>query len=379
MVILFTLMVGGILFFLQRVLYAHWWSRGVNVRLFFERDTVRAGEWVKLFEVVENHKSLPLSSLKVKFQCSRYLEFSDGQNGNVTDKYYRNDLFAVMPYQRITRTHEITCPKRGYYGIDGINLVGADLFFSEEMVADRTSDAVLHVIPKALPSDKTELAFRKINGEITAKRYELEDPFTFRGIREYAPYDEMKRISWTATAKTDELKVREREHTAVRNVRIFMNLEDYGILRRQELLEMSISLCAELVDKLLRQGIRISIFANAPDCISGQLLSLEELTHPVCTETVNKAFARLHTEEGTVKFGSCMREKMYEGNSLYTIFISPDQHEDFVREIENYREEAGEDFVWICPVKKISKEKNIQEKTDWKIPKDRIILVEEPS
>lgn len=367
------------MFFLQRILYAHWWSRGVIVRLSFERETVRAGEQVKLFEVVENHKKLPLSSLKVKFQCSRYLEFSDDQNGNVTDKYYRNDLFAVMPYQRVTRTHELTCPKRGYYGIDGINLVGADLFFSEEMVADRTSDVVVHVIPKALSADEIEPALRKINGEIAAKRYELEDPFTFRGIREYAPYDEMKRISWKATAKTDELKVKEREHTAVSNVRIFMNLEDYGILRRQELLEMSISLCAGLAEELLGQGIRISIFANAPDCVSGQLLSLEELNHPACMETINKAFARLNTEEGTIKFGDCMRERLYDGNFLYTIFISPDQHEDFVEEIRNYRKEAGEDFVWICPVKKADGEKNIQEKAGFNIPENKIILVEEPS
>lgn len=379
MVILFTLMVGGILFFLQRILYAHWWSRGVIVRLFFEKETVQAGERVKLFEVVENHKNLPLSSLKVKFQCSRHLEFSDGHNGNVTDKYYRNDLFAIMPYQKITRTHEIICPKRGYYGIDGINLVGADLFFSEEMVADQTSDAVVHVIPRELSAKEMEPALRKINGEIAAKRYELEDPFTFRGIREYAPYDEMKRISWKATAKTNELKVKEREHTVVSNVRIFMNLEDYGILRRQELLEMSISLCVGLAKELLRQGIRISIYANAPDCVSGQLLSLEELTHLACMETINKAFARLNTEEGTVKFGSCMRVKLYEDNSLYTIFISPDQHEDFVREIGNYRKKTGDDFVWICPVKKAAQEKIIQEKIELKIPENRIIMVEEPS
>lgn len=379
MVILFTLLIGGILFFLQRILYVRWWSRGVAVKLSFDRETVRAGEQVKLLEMVENNKGLPLSSLKVKFQCSRYLEFSDGQNGNVTDKYYRNDLFSVMPYQRITRTHKITCPKRGYYGIDGINLVGADLFFSKEMMEDRTSDAIVHVIPKVLEAKAAEPAFRKINGEIAAKRYELEDPFTFRGIREYAPGDEMKRINWKATAKTNELKVREREHTAVSNVRIFMNLEDHSILRRQELLEMSISICAGLCEELLRGGIRVSIFANAPDCLTGQLLSMEELTHPACMEMINKAFARLNTEEGTVKFGSCMREKLYEENSLYTIFISPDQHEDFVEEIVNYREEAGDDFVWICPVKKIVKEKNVQEKSDRKIPEHRIILVEEPS
>ena len=374
MVIVFALLLAGLLFSLQRTFYVHWWERGVVVKLQFEKDIVRAGERIRLFEIVENHKWLPLSSLKVKFQCSRYLEFSDSQNGNVTDKYYRNDLFALMPYRKITRTHVINCPQRGYYEIEGVDLVGADLFFSREMMAERTSDAALHVIPRSLPMEKIEPAFRKISGEITARRYELEDPFTFRGIREYEPYDEMKRISWKATARTGELKVREREHTTVSSVRIFMNLEDYSILRRRELLEMSISLCAGLMRELLGQGIRISIYANAPDCVTGQLLSLEELTHPACLDMVYKALARLDTEEGTVKFGACMGEKLYEGNSLYTVFISPDQHEDFVEEIKNYEKRAGDAFSWICPVKSTS-----ERKAEKAFMGQKIIFVEEPS
>lgn len=374
MVIIFAILLAGLLFNLQRIFYVHWWERGVIVKLCFEKDMVRAGERIKLFEVVENHKWLPLPSLKVKFQCSRYLEFSDSQNGNVTDKYYRNDLFAIMPYRKVTRTHLVSCPQRGYYEIDGIDLVGADLFFSREMMAGRSSDTTLHVIPKALATEQIQPAFRKISGEITAKRYELEDPFTFRGIREYAPYDEMKRISWKATARTGELKVREQEHTTVSSVRIFMNLEDYSILRRRELLEMSISICAGLTEELLRQGIWISIYANAPDCITGQLLSMEELTHPACLDMVYKALARLETEEGTVKFGTCMGEKLYERNSLYTVFISPDQHEDFVDEIKKYEKRVGDGFTWICPVKNIP-----EQRMEGEIPWQRILFVEEPS
>ncbi len=210
MAIIFAMLLAGALFLLQREFYVRYWERGVGAGLSFETDMVRAGDQVQLLETVENRKWLPLSSLKVKFQCSRYLEFPGSQNGNVTDKYYRNDLFALMPYRKITRTHVITCPQRGYYGIEGISLVGADLFFSREMVAERESGAFLHVIPKAMSIEKMEPALRRLSGEIAARRYELEDPFTFRGIRDYEPMDEMKQVSWKATAKTDELKVRQK-------------------------------------------------------------------------------------------------------------------------------------------------------------------------
>lgn len=358
MVVVFAALLAFLLFLLQRAIYRYWWNKGISVALNFEKELVRAGEQVRLLEIVENRKRLPLSSLKVKFQCSRYLLFQGQNNGSVTDKYYRNDLFTLMPYKRITRSHQILCSKRGYYGIYGIDLVGADLFFSEEMMDSLTSNTVVYVIPKLLSARQISPALRRISGEVAARRYELEDPFTYRGIREYEAYDELKTINWKATAKTGELKVNIREHTAVSNVQIFMNLEDNGILRREELLEMSISICAQLAESMLMQGVRVSIFANAGDCITGQHLELEEVTDISGMEGVFKALARLDIDSPMEKFGSCFWEKLFDAReSLYTIFISPDRHSDYQAVLMEYKKKWGEDFLWVCPVKKHEEEK----------------------
>lgn len=358
MVVVFAALLAFSLFLLQRVIYQYWWNRGILVVLNFEKELVREGEKVRLLEIVENRKRLPLPSLKVKFQCSRHLIFQGQDNGSVTDKYYRNDLFTLMPYKRITRSHQILCSKRGYYGIYAIDLVGADLFFSEEMMDSLTSNTVLYVIPKLLSASQISPALRRISGEVAARRYELEDPFTYRGIREYEIYDELKMINWKATAKTGELKVNIREHTAVSNVQIFMNLEDKGILRREELLEMSISICAQLAESMLMQGVRVSIFANAGDCITGQHLLLEEITDISGMEGVLKALARLDLDSPMEKFANCFWEKLFTSKeSLYTIFISPDRHSEYQSVLMEYKMKWGEDFVWICPVKKQEEEK----------------------
>lgn len=358
MVIIFAGIFLLLLFTLQRGLYRRWWNRGVSVKLEFEEEMVREGEEVKLLEIVENRKRLPLPSLKVKFQCSRQLEFPQGETGSVTDKYYRNDLFSIRPYQRITRSHQIHCRKRGYYGIYHIDLVGADLFFSEEMVESISADTVLYVLPKALAAQKISPALKQVCGEVTARRYELADPFTHRGIREYEPYDEVKAINWKATAKTGELKVNVKDHTAVSSVRIFMNLDDRGVLRQEELLEMGICICAHLTEELLYQGIRVSIFANAGDCVSGQCLEMEEITDASGMDEVLKSLARLDVESPMDKFEDCFKERLFaKGESIFTVFISPDQHDDFQEMVVRYRAEAGEDFVWICPVKKAEDQK----------------------
>lgn len=355
MVIVFAALLAFGIFLLQRTVYSRLWKKGLKVSLEFEKGTVRAREEVRLSEVVENHKRLPLPSLKVKFQCSRYLIFSDSTNSSVTDRYYRNDLFSVMPYQRITRTHRIICPQRGYYGIYGIDLVGVDLFFSEEMVASLSSETVLYVLPRALPFSQTEQAIRRISGDLVTRRHEIEDPFTYKGIREYQPYDEPKAINWKASARTDELKVNIRENTSVSGVRIFMNLEDNDILRREELLEMSISLCEGIAEFLLKEGVRLSVYANARDCISGQELRMENLADGMSMEGICKALARLDLSSPMDKFGITFREKLFEEqDTVYTIFISPDTHEDYQQVIAEYqsRREQKNDFVWICPVKR---------------------------
>ncbi|MBD5394506.1 MAG: DUF58 domain-containing protein [Lachnospiraceae bacterium] len=369
MVILFIACFAGILFLLQNALYSRLWMKGVSVRLSFSKEMVETGDQASLIEVVENRKWLPLATLKVKFQCSRNLKFLDTDNSAVTDLYYRNDLFTVMPYKRITRTHKISCPQRGYFGIYGIDLVGADLFFSQEMRGHMESDTRIYVLPRQFSSSVLDSAMKKVSGEVAVRRYEIEDPFTHRGIREYEPYDEMKSINWKATAKTGELKVNVRDHTAVKSVRIFLNLQDTNILRREELLEMSISICARIVWELLNQGVQTAVYANAPDCMTGQILILEGITGGESLNAVYKSLARLDLKKETADFGESFGDKLLLDNALYTVVISPNRHEDFQSLLVSYKEK--EDFAWICPSKEMD-DKDIMDKL-----KESVIMLQE--
>ena len=351
MILLFIALFAAALFWLQKYLYRRFWSLGIDVELSFEEEMVQAGDQTSLFEEVQNGKWLPIPSLKVKFQCSRKLRFPDTDNSAVTDQYYRNDLFSVMPFQKITRTHRIQCPHRGYFGISGIDLVSTDLFFTEEMHGHLNSDTRIYVLPELYRSALLQDAIRKISGEVAVRRYEITDPFTHRGIREYEPYDEMKSINWKATAKTGELKVNIREHTAMKAVRIFLNLQDRNILRREELLEMSISICARLAAELTGSGVLASVYANARDCNTDRILSLQGAAGPGGFEDICKSLARLDLSKETEDFNECFQERIFREEALYTVFISPERHEEFQELLARYREK--EDFAWLCPVKEM--------------------------
>ncbi len=369
MTVLFVVLLAGVFYLLQKYLYQRFWNTGISVSITFEKDEVTEGEGNTLFEVVENRKWLPLATLKVKFQCSKHLLFQGGKGSVVTDLYYRSDFFSVMPYQRITRSLKMECPQRGYYGIRGVDLVAADLFFSGELHDHFDIGDTFYVYPQPFSSVQMNHAMQKINGEVAVKRHVMEDPFTFRGIREYAPFDEMKAVNWKATAKTGELKVNSREHTGVKAVRIFLNLADNNILRRESLLETSIRICVRVATELLGQGIRVAVYANVADTLNGQLLLMENNTGRANLTDIYRGLARLNLED-TKPFGDCLQDKFLEESGMYTVVISPDRHEDFQEILVKYGQKDS--FCWLCPTKEIQEESIFQE-----LKKHCIMIMEE--
>ena len=88
--------------------------------------------------------------------------------------------------------------------------------------------------PKPFSHPDFKRSLKQLNGEVLTKRHLLEDPFEYRGIRDYQPQDDLKSINWKATARTGDLKVNQKNYTSQKSVRIFVNLEDTGILKKED-------------------------------------------------------------------------------------------------------------------------------------------------
>ena len=100
-------------YFLMRMYYRRNWKKHLEVSLQFSQETAHEGEWVSLEEVVTNNKAMPLPALKVKFQMSRFIVIENSDMKNVTDHYYRNDLFSIGGYKKVIRRLPLMATKRG--------------------------------------------------------------------------------------------------------------------------------------------------------------------------------------------------------------------------------------------------------------------------
>ena len=339
-----------LLFSFQQWIYRRLWDRNLKVNVDFAQSSLFEGEKGELLEVIENRKRLPLSMLKVKFQTDRNLVFGDTEGSRVTDQYYRNDVFQVGGGEKITRTLSFIGQKRGYYKINGIDLVAADLFMTSEMMDSRQTDRYVYIYPRPYDSREFRLSLQQLNGEILTRRHLMEDPFEYRGIREYQPYDDMRSVNWKATARTDELKVNQKNYTALQTIRIFFNTEDTGILKKDDAVEAALRITAGLAQFYLAQGIRVSCYGNGVDCIDGGPVEIEPSAGSGQMDRIYKALARVDTSRPVAPFAAQFRGRLLqEAQGTMTFFVAPNAYEDFTAMVAEYID-SGQDCVWFYPV-----------------------------
>jgi uncharacterized protein (DUF58 family) len=351
--------------FLQGLIYKKRWHKNIGLSLHFSAPVATEGERLFLIETVENQKFLPLPWLSVKFQMSRHLLFEDRENAQISDDFYRNDLFNLRTYQRVTRKLRFTCGKRGVYRVKSAEIISGDILarhkFTEPVPC---GSAVLTVYPRTVRLDDAlaSAAHRRFLGDILTKRFIQPDPFTFRGIREYQPTDSLRSVNFNATAKTGELMVNVPHFTVTQEVALMLNLEPYSAFPREDVCEYAISLAASLAEFYLDSGIPVSLATNGQGKTGdGGTLSLfaESGAGQNHLATIHEALAHISLPLGVSTSGAeLLREtrlsreaKRRAGREPSYIFISTNHDGETQAAFNELRSRKyGADALWIIPV-----------------------------
>ena len=204
--------------------------------------------------------------------------------------------------------------------------------------------------PRPFSSPEFKQSLQQLNGEILTRRHLVEDPFEYRGIREYQPYDDMRSVNWKATAKTGDLKVNQKNYTSLQTIRVFFNIEDTGILKKEDAVEMCFRIVAGIARFFLEQGIRIAVYGNGVDIINGEPVCVEAGAGSGQMDRIYKALARVDTTKPVVSFPDTFGERLLtENKGTRTMLVTPNAYEDFLSLLEEYDRQSG-DYVWFFPV-----------------------------
>ena len=381
-----------ILYLVQGSLYRRLWNKGLAASLSFSRDVVYEGQDNELVEIIENRKYLPIPILQVKFSITRTFLFEKQNNTNVTDKYYRSDFFTVMPWQKITRTYPFVCSRRGYFYTQDLDLIGRSLFLNEKMFETKSGGAGVCVLPGRIAHKDVPETVNNLLGQ-TEKNLRLnEDPFTFAGIRDYQPFDNMRSINWKVTARHGDLLVNTYNTTFSRKVVLLLNTESNGMLNTKETSEWAIKIAAHLASSFITARIPTALYTNARDvsvevnytAATGRRMAKDagapdsgcpaieagaDLSHIRAIET---ALARLNTDLPPASFMSLLDERISKGReAVEYIIISNYRKKDIIDRYELLGNEGfGMHFVIpALPTEDVESDFGTDRYTLWRMPK----------
>ena len=323
--VLVILLVLCAVFFLIRTLYDRFWDKGLTCELSFQGDYGTEDETGVLTEVLTNRKLLLMPVVEIDFHMDRRLQFADEQNASISDRSYRRDVFTLSVNQRITRTLEFRCAGRGYFQIQEAGMTARDLFLMRKYLSQSPQNTSFYVLPRPVPTEQINIPFSRIMGTLLSRKKVYDDPFEFAGLREYSRGDPMKYVNWKATARAGELLTNLHESTLSQRVVLLLDQEGESVRHADLLNEASVRIACSLAERLLREGIEISLYSNGSDVQTGAAWYLEGFSGAGNILTLRKRFACVQAGTGLVPVCDLIprQEKSGEGDLLVLLTCDP--------------------------------------------------------
>ncbi|MCQ6562091.1 DUF58 domain-containing protein [Paenibacillus mendelii] len=258
-----------VVMFAQRWVFKRFGIKRLTYKRTFGTARCFEGDRIEMIEKVTNRGLLPVPWLRVESQLHTGLKFESEFNFDVSSgQFYQNhkSLFSLMGYKQLTRRHAVLCNQRGCYRLTSASLTYGDLFgFYRAWVNVPLSEELI-VYPKPLDRADIQLPSHSWQGDISVRRWIVEDPFFVTGVRDYRPGDPLKGINWSATARAGQIQVHRRDFTADYRLMVVLNVEDHtdmwDTVNDTELIEQGIRCAAGYIQYATEQGLESGFASN---------------------------------------------------------------------------------------------------------------------
>ncbi|SCG82793.1 protein of unknown function DUF58 [Proteiniborus sp. DW1] len=229
--------------------------RNLTYRMEIKKGTAEVGEEIEITSIIENKKPLTVSFLKV------FEKFPKGFN-KISNIY---TLF-IMPYQRVRRTYKMHINKRGRYFITDVELEIGDFIGFKTDKQKLSIENEIIVFPMKAKLENSLVPLGSLNGDVSVKRWIIDDPLMTIGIREYTGNEPERYIHWPSSLKYGELMVKNFDFTTDNSVVVVLNVETMKPCWKapeEELIEKVISLARTVIEEFEELRIPYGFATNA--------------------------------------------------------------------------------------------------------------------
>ncbi|KRQ87672.1 hypothetical protein ABG79_00473 [Caloramator mitchellensis] len=228
----------------------------------FSKSVLECHEEFEISFIIENKKILPITYLQINQNYPKEFQFINIDS----DVNVFKTTLSILPYQRIKRSFLVKCSSRGRYLLYNANLICGDLLGLKQFSRDFEFSREIIVLPKPYDLKNKLKPIGSFLGDLSVKRWIIEDPILTVGLREYTGNEPLKYIHWPTSMKNQRLMVKEFDYTTDNNILLYLNIETSKpfwekIDSRQ--IEKVISITRAIIDKLESEKIPYGIKCNA--------------------------------------------------------------------------------------------------------------------
>lgn len=258
--------------------WAPWSLKALRFRGSTDKLLARPGETVTWRADVENHSRMPILFARLRETFPAHVTIQGEQawlEAHRTESFQQwhiEEKMSLMPRQRCTRTVSFSIDKRGAYQVGGYGLSAGDLLGISEATMSGPGQEIV-IMPERSDDRSALQALGGFLGDVSVRRFILEDPILTVGFRDYTGREPMKAVSWTRTAMTGRLQVKQYDHTAEQTVMVLLNVEGGTLNDLEECFRLTRSVCEQLEQKNIPYAFRTN--GNLPGPV-GKVFSLAE-------------------------------------------------------------------------------------------------------
>ena len=179
---------------------------------------------------------------------------------------------SLAPMQSAGKSIRFSLPKRGTYRVGNGSIAAGDLLGLREKSRECDGTSVV-VMPERSQNRKNLDTAGGFLGDISVRRFILEDPILTVGFRDYTGREPMKAISWKRTAITGSMQVKQYDYTSEQTAVVLLNLSGASGEMLEECLRLTRSVCEQLEQKKIPFSLRTN--GNLPGPV-GKLFFLTE-------------------------------------------------------------------------------------------------------
>lgn len=220
------------------------------------------GQTVTWSGSVENHSRLPIPFVRLResFPIQAKVQGDPGWIAGHCrvgiQEWHVEEKLSLKPWQSCTRRVSFAFFSRGEYRLGGYQLSAGDLLGIRERKTEQAGAERVVVIPRRCRNRRALQALGGFLGDISVRRFILEDPILTVGFRDYTAQEPLKAISWTQSARAGSLQVKQYDHTAEQTVVLLLNVENGSPEELEACFRLTRTVCEELEKRRMSFGLR---------------------------------------------------------------------------------------------------------------------------